>query len=196
MLHSIARRIASQPLLYELIQFLAGQPITIRHLRRAIDDPEGALDVGSAGGGATRRLLRDPVSVDVDFVSIAALKRRNPEARAVVGSAAALPFRARSFRSTVCSAVAHHLDDPTFVAALAEIARVTSGKLVFVDGLRNDRRLISRLMWRYDRGRNPRTREELLTEIRRSFEVERIDEYQHGHQVMLCVARPKSDAGL
>lgn len=191
MLKAFASWIASRPLFYELIQLLAGQPITVRHLRRAIDDPAGALDVGSAGGGATRNLLRDPVSVDVDLVSIAALARRRPGARAVVASAAALPFRPRSFKTVVCSAVAHHLDDATFAAALAEMARVTAGKLVFVDGLRNDRRLVSKLLWRYDRGRNPRTRDELLEAIGRSFSIEAIDEYQHGHQVMLCVARPR-----
>ena len=160
MLRRIAQAIASNPTLYQLIQSVSGQRLTAKQLAVALAgaDTRRALDVGSAGGGTSRGLLKGPVSIDVDVPSLAALKRANDEARAVAGSIAALPFRSGSFPTAICVAVSHHLDGPTLAAGLREIARVVSDRFVFIDAVKIDHRWMSRLLWRYDRGRSPRTR--------------------------------------
>jgi SAM-dependent methyltransferase len=193
MLTAFAHWIASQPVLYELIQFTAGRRQTIRRLEQVLATipRTSALDVGSASGGATRNLLPRAVSIDIDAAALALMKRRNADARPVAASAGMLPFRSRAFDVTVCMAVFHHLDDATMHAALAEIARVTADRFVFIDALRNERRWLSRLLWRYDRGRHPRTREELLRAIGQAFDVESVSDYRNGHEFVICVASPR-----
>jgi SAM-dependent methyltransferase len=193
MLTDFAHWIASQPFLYELIQFAAGRRQTIRRLDRVLATMPrtSALDVGSSSGGAIRNILPRAVSIDVDYAALAVLKRSRVDARPVAASAAMLPFRERAFEVTVCMAVFHHLDDATMHAALAEIARVTADRFVFIDALRNERRWLSRLLWRYDRGRHPRTREELLRAIEQAFDVESASSYRSGHELMVCVALPR-----
>ena len=64
-----------------------------------------------------------------------------------------------------CVFVLHHLDDEALRRGLAELARVVRGELVVMDPLWLDRRAISRLLWRYDDGAHPRTRERLLAAL-------------------------------
>lgn len=194
MLRRIAQAIASNPALYQLIQSVSGQRLTAKQLAVALAgaDTRRALDVGSAGGGTSRGLLSGPVSIDVDVPSLAALKRANDEARAVAGSIAALPFRSGSFPTAICVAVSHHLDGPTLAAGLREIARVVSDRFVFIDAVKIDHRWMSRLLWRYDRGRFPRTRAELLAAVRERFVIESIVDYRFLHCYVVCVARPVS----
>lgn len=192
MLSRIARAIASRPALYEFIQIVSGQRYTVKQLASALADADvsRALDVGSAGGGTTRGLLSNGVATDIDPLPLLALKRSSPRAKAVGASIAALPFLDAAFPTAICVAVSHHLDEPTLRAGLAEIARVTSDRFVFVDALRMKGRLLSSLLWRYDRGRFPRTREHLLAAIEEQFAIETVVEYRFLHCYLLCVAKP------
>jgi ubiquinone/menaquinone biosynthesis C-methylase UbiE len=103
-----------------------------------------------------------------------------------------LPFSGDSFEAAICLFVSHHLDDAEFRAVVKELARVTKGVLFFVDAVRNEGRLLSRLLWRYDRGRNPRTKAEILAALGAAFEMADVSDFQTLHQYVLCVARPAS----
>ncbi len=192
MLTRIAQAIASRPTLYHVIQTVAGQHKTVENLQSALEgaDVTKALDVGSATGAVSRRLLRDAVGIDIDPIPLIAMKRISPDSSPVLGSIAALPFASRSFGTAVCVAVSHHLDEPTLRAGLREIARVTSDRFVFVDALRVEARWLSTILWRYDRGRFPRTREQLLEAISEHFAIERVIDYHFLHRYLLCVGRP------
>ena len=91
---------------------------------------------------------------------------------------------------SICLFVSHHLNDAEFRVVVGDLARVTKSVLFFVDAVRNEDRFLSRLLWRYDRGRNPRTKAEILAVLGAAFEIAEVSDYQTLHQYVLCVARP------
>ena len=196
-LQRLAAALMSRPLLYELVQDLAGQRKVAVRLRQALDrlPHRRTLDVGSSAGALALRLGLSPVCLDLDPRALASLRRRDRAARPVAGDAAGLPFRDGAFDLALLVAVCHHLDDGALPAVVDELARVTSGHLVVLEPLRNDARLVSRSLWRYDRGRHPRTREKLEAILMRRFEVRETIEFAVYHQYMLSVLRPLRRAG-
>ena len=198
MLSWLAHRIASHPRLYTWIQELAGQRRVLVHLQAALQKTGAgrALDLGSAEGSLSRRLALNPLHVDVDFVPLVALLQRDRSASAVTADAAKLPFHDAAFDVTLCVDVSHHLDDTVWPEALMELSRVTRGRLIFLDAIRNDSRFASRLLWRYDRGRYPRVREELLDSLGREFTIEETVDFSIYHQYVLCIATPRPRASI
>jgi len=110
-------------------------------------------------------------------------------------TAARLPFPDRTFDLTLTVMIFHHLDDATVTGVLPELARVTSGHLLFLEPLLNDRRPISRWLWRYDRGRYPRARTELVERLERAFDLVEVDEFSVYHEYLLCVGKPRREPG-
>jgi SAM-dependent methyltransferase len=195
---ALAHRIASHPRLYNWIQNLAGQRRVILQLRAALEKVGAgrALDVGSAGGSVSKKLALNPLHVDVDFIPLLALRQRDRSASAVTADAAMLPFHDAAFDLTLCVDVSHHLDDTVWPEALTELSRVTRGRLIFLDAIRNDSRFASRMLWRYDRGRYPRAREELLDALSREFTIDETADFSIYHQYVLCIATPRPRAGI
>jgi Methyltransferase domain len=185
--------IVSRPAVYAIVQNLAGQAEIAARLRDAIAELGPLpvfLDVGSAEGGFSSRLDANPVFVDLDPRPLAALLRRRPAARALAADAAALPFADAAFDASLCVAVSHHLDDGQLDRVIGELARV-SRRVVFLDALRNDDRAVSRWLWRFDRGRHPRTRDRLRGALERRLIVEREGAFTVFHQYALWVATPR-----
>jgi ubiquinone/menaquinone biosynthesis C-methylase UbiE len=192
-LRRLAASLVSRPFVYELVQSLAGQAKVAERLRATLDrlpPHRRALDVGSAAGGFALRIGIAPVCLDLDPRPLLALRRREPSAKALAADAARLPFSDGAFDLTLCVAIVHHIDDGTLGRVVTELSRVTSGHLLLLEPLRNDARRASRWLWRYDRGRHPRTREQLVAILERSFEVDEAMEFTVYHQYLLCVARP------
>jgi SAM-dependent methyltransferase len=193
LLRRAASWLVSRPAVYRVVQSLAGQARVAERLRRSLPGAARGgrvLDVGSAEGGFSDRLGVEPVFVDVDPTPLRALRRRRPAARAAAADASALPFEVGAFDVSLCVAVSHHLDDATLERTIAELARVTRGELVFLDAVRNDDRPLSRWLWRFDRGRDPRTVGELDAALRRRFRVVSREEFTIHHQYALWVAAP------
>jgi SAM-dependent methyltransferase len=192
----IASRIVSavlaRPFVYELVQAAAGQRRVAERLREAAAPlPKSAvLDVGSASGGFALRLGMRPVCLDLDPRAVRAL-RRTAGYPALAGDATRLPFPDRRFELSLCVAVSHHLDDAALSAAIRELARVTSGRLLFLDALRNDSRALSRWLWSQDRGRHPRTYDDLRERIASAFAVREERRFTVYHQYALWVASPR-----
>ncbi len=196
MLKNLARALVSVPAVYDFVQDLAGQPRMAERMRSTLAglSKGRTVDVGSSGGRLADRLGIDPVYVDIDVRPLNARRRRGGAAALVGADAGRLPFPAGCFDLALCFFVSHHLADAELAPVVAELARVTRGNLFFVDGVRNDRRAISRLLWRYDRGRNPRTKEQILAALSQRFELTDVDDFQIYHQYVLCVGRPRRAA--
>ena len=106
-------------------------------------------------------------------------------------TAARLPFPDRTFDLTLTVMIFHHLDDATVTGVLPELARVTSGHLLFLEPLLNDRRPISRWLWRYDRGSYPRVAGALREHVGRELEIVSWERFTIFHAYAICVARPR-----
>ena len=189
-LQRLAASLVSRPWVYDVVQRLAGRSDVIDRLQRMVAGLPAVrvFDVGSAGGGLSASLGYSPVCLDIDPRSIQKIRRRNPGALGLVGDAAILPFRDRSFDLSLCVDISHHLAETSWQRMLAELARVTDGTLVFLDAVRDDRRLASRILWRYDRGRFPRTRSDILDALGREFSVREVVDFSVYHRYFLCTA--------
>jgi SAM-dependent methyltransferase len=192
-LQRVTDAVASQPFWYDLIQVAAGQHRIERELLRVIPLLMSwpALDIGSAGGRLGRRVLGNPFAIDLDLRPLIRARGGRVPVRVAAADAAVLPFAGAAFSVTLCACVSHHLEDTSFAAALAEIARVTRHAFVFVDAVRDDSRAISRLLWHYDRGSHPRPPERLVAAIEQHFVIHELRDFAFLHRYLLCVARPR-----
>lgn len=193
MLQRVAAALVSRPFVYELVQNLAGQARVAARLKEVVDrlPHDRVADIGSAEGGFALRLGVDPVFLDLDPRALRALRRKAPAARAVAADASRLPLPDGLLDLVLCVAVLHHLDDAPLSSSVAELARVCSGRLLLLEPLRNDGRRVSRWLWRYDRGRHPRTRDEIVARLAAHFRVEEEIAFAVYHQYLICVAVPK-----
>ena len=193
-LQRLAVSLVSRPAIYDLLQRLVGREKIADRLRHALNRLGGGrfLDVGSSSGGLTGRLGLSPVCLDVDLTALLASQRRGAVRRAIAADAGSLPFSERTFDVTLCVMIFHHLDETKASETVSELARVTAGHLVFLEPLRNDARPVSRWLWRYDRGRHPRTLEAIRRHLERAFRLESVTEFAVFHEYVLCVAVSKA----
>ncbi|HEX4806479.1 MAG TPA: class I SAM-dependent methyltransferase [Conexibacter sp.] len=186
--------VADDPRVYDLIQLLAGRHVIDRRVRRILAGAARAvvLDVG-AGTGSLARLLPPGATywaLDNDPAKLRRLEAKVPTARALLRSALDTGLEDGAVDWAVCIDVAHHLDDEQLPRFVAELARITRGRLVFVDPLWSRRPSLGRVLWRYDRGAHPRTAERLLGALEAGFEIESIERFRFIHRYVLCVGRP------
>jgi SAM-dependent methyltransferase len=191
---SLLERLIGGPRLYNAVQILCGLRYTQSRLRPLVADTEGdiVLDLGG-GTGLVRPLLRRPrgyVWLDNDPLKLRALPA-DVRRLAVIGDASRLCFRDRSVDVALCLALSHHLTDAELEGLIRELRRVVRRRLVFLDALDVPRRLLSRLLWKIDRGSHPRGRDTLRGVIERDFVIEHLDEYVVYHRYMLCTATPR-----
>jgi hypothetical protein len=110
---------------------------------------------------------------------------------AVMGDAARLPLRPRIADVTFIVEVSHHLPNSAFRECLAEAARVTRGRLIFIDAVRG-KRVRSKLMWQLDLGRHPRTEQSMVDYLDTNFQVESVDRFRgvnHDHVMFVCTPK-------
>ena len=109
----------------------------------------------------------------------------------VEGIASRVPLDDGCADIVLMSAVSHHLDDATWSASLAEAARLATegGAFLFVDGVWNPRRFVSRLGWLADGGGHPRSADVLEADIAATFAVESVDRMTLLHDVVIVVGR-------
>lgn len=185
--------ILGNPRVYEFHQsHFGGRPISAQVKRQL--EPVGSatlLDIG-AGTGMVGGLVPPGtryVWFDNDRLKLRGLLSKKIDCHAVLGDAARLPFGPGIADWTVMVEVSHHLDDRTLQACLEEAARVTREHFVFVDALRGSR-LRSKLLWQLDLGRFPRSEDQLIGALEKSFELEKVERFRVNHDHLLCVCRP------
>jgi SAM-dependent methyltransferase len=179
------------PVVYDLLQSLAGKEATYRRLAASLEGTAGSLvlDAG-AGTGNLEELLPSSASylwLDPDPQKLAGFRRKS-DATAILGDATRIPLKDDSVDWAICIGVSHHLDDRELSTMLSELRRVSREKICFLDAVVTER-LMSRLLWRYDRGRHPRTATSLKRELEAHFALESSEEFTVRHRYLLALAR-------
>ena len=179
MIKTILHRLVAVPVVYDLAQRLAGAaevekrvtPVFTAHIQAGAK----VLDIGG-GTGLNLSYISAPCNylcLDNDPQKLQGFQAKHPAQEAVLGDATQLMFDDASFDVALMSLVSHHLTDEQLRLAFAEIARVLKpdGCFLFLDATWDPRRWSSRVLWRIDRGANPRPYEELRAQTKHSFEI-------------------------
>jgi ubiquinone/menaquinone biosynthesis C-methylase UbiE len=183
------------PRVYDLLQVAALRHVTTRRLKEIFKAAAGqtVLDVGAGTGNLAGMLPPDATywALDPDPAKLRRLEHKLPGAHCLQRSAADTGLEDGSVDWTAFITVAHHLDEAEFTGAIAELARITRRRMVFVDPLAAQRWGIQRLILRYDRGSHPRSMEAILDALLVHFELERAAHYRTVQDLFLCVCRPR-----
>ncbi len=198
-LKDLLHRIAAQPAVYDVIQFLAGAHVVRRRLA-AVTRPirptaKTILDVGGGTGALTHLWRPDAryICLDIDPLKLAGFRKKHPAGLAILGDATQTPIASASLDAVICTSVSHHLDDTLLPSLFREAARMLKpdGRFLFLDATWQPRRWPGRLLWAYDRGSFPRTEETLRHLINRDLSVLHWQRFAVFHEYMLAVARPR-----
>ena len=139
---------------YRLTQSLLAPGARAAIAGRIEHRPGRALDVGCGPSSLLRYVSMDPVGVDLDPA------RARAFGKAIVATAATLPFVNGAFDSVWSFGLLHHLPDDAARTAIREMRRVTcdGGLTVIFDGvLPANSRPLARLIRNLDRGGFMRT---------------------------------------
>lgn len=185
------------PLLYNLVQNAAGIRITMRRLTPFLEEFQGGSRVLDVGGGTGLWAPIVPRSaqylcLDTDRARLSHVRRNHGPASALQSDAARIGLRSRSIDCGLCISVSHHLDDAALALMFAEMARVVTKRLVFLDPVIWPESRVSRLLWRLDAGEHPRSKPALLEQLSRFFVPEHTETYEIYHRYFLCVATPRA----
>jgi ubiquinone/menaquinone biosynthesis C-methylase UbiE len=191
----IVHRVVAHPAIYDLVQRLAGRETNLRRLAPTLSVAAGGLllDVGAGTGEGARAAPPSAryLWLDRDPRKLAGFAAKKRPGLAVVGDAARIGLRDKSVDVALCMAMSHHLSDAELDALLGEVARVCRKRFVFLDALDAPASLLSRVLWRYDRGSYPRRPEALLGALRERFEIDHVERYATLHQFLLCSGSPR-----
>jgi ubiquinone/menaquinone biosynthesis C-methylase UbiE len=193
----ILHRIVAKPVVYNLLQRLAGVEKSRGRARRALANTSGVLlDIG-AGTGLYADVLPPGVRyiwLDNDAEKLRGFRRAHPQKLALLGDASRMPIRDGGVDYAMSISMSHHLTDAEFDSFLRAVARVCRRGFLFLDGTDQPQSFVSRLLWKYDRGSQPRKPEVLREFLERYFVVQSEELYRIYHTYLLCLAVPKPTA--
>ena len=171
-------RLVALPWIYDTVQFIVGSPLVFRRLVPILQKlaPRAVIVDLGGGTGLVRRfcpLRCKYICVDMDLKKLHEHRRRHAQGLLIVGDVTRAPIKTLSVDATLCTNMSHHLGDEALIGLVRESRRILkdSGFLLFVDAIWNPARLVGRLLWKYDRGANPRTSETLYSTLSGSLRV-------------------------
>lgn len=200
---NLLHKIVSVPAIYDLSQKLAGSHITAAVLKKELSTlakKGSALDVGG-GTGSMRSLLPKSwqyACLDNDPQKLWGARHKYPKDEIIQASATQIPKPDCTYDLCILSAVSHHLKSAELDKVLAEIFRVLrpDGQLLFLDALLNHKNIIGMLLWALDRGRFPRSLNELQGHIEKRFVITRRREWKVFHEIILFWCKKKHEGIL
>lgn len=166
----------------------------MRRLKPVLAETEGdtVLDVGGGTGNATLILpsLQSYICLDNDPMKLSGLKRKQLSLNSLLGDATRMPVRDKGVDDVLCLNVLHHLSDDQVSSFLREAARIARKRFIVMDPLDRPHSLVSRTLWRYDRGSHPRSKDTLRSFLESHFKIERTENFAVYHEYLICVCRP------
>jgi ubiquinone/menaquinone biosynthesis C-methylase UbiE len=195
------RRLVLSPSVYDFVQRLAGDRQLQRRLRACLDRLPGGSRVVDFGGGTglvkASATGHRYVCLDLDPHKLRSFRAKHGDGLAILGNAIRCPIRTASSHAVVCTRMTHHLSDADLQSLLAEADRVTKpgGVLILADAVRS-KRLVSRLLWRIDRGSYPRTADAIRRALPPAYVVITQERFRLAifHDFLLFVASRRLEA--
>jgi ubiquinone/menaquinone biosynthesis C-methylase UbiE len=195
LISGLLHEIVARPLIYDWVQRAAGFERTLKRLRPHFNELEGQtiLDVGAGTGNYVQIMpaSRRYIWMDNDPQKLQGFRAKALPGLTILGDATRIPLRDQSVDVVFCCALSHHLTDAEAGDLFRELARICRRKLIFLDAVDNPRSIMSRLMWKYDRGSHPRSAEHLHALIAESFKLVYCEEYSIYHSYRLWIGGPK-----
>jgi SAM-dependent methyltransferase len=196
MLTGLAKRLLRSAVVYDLIQYAAGERQLQRRLERHLHalPPETFLvDIGGGTGlGSKLGTALHYVCLDIDLEKLQRFRAKRPAGLALVADATHCPLKTCSLNSVLCAKVTHHLSDAGLNSVMAEAARIIKpdGILIVADAIWSSR-WISRILWRLDRGSFPRSADDIRRSIPPEYLLTTWEEFRISifHDFVLCTAR-------
>lgn len=178
------------PFVYDFIQRLAGAESVSRRIRPILAGADGTLvlDVG-AGTGSYQALLPSSaryVWLDTDSKKLVGFRAKS-SAPAILGDATQMPLRDGSVDWALAIGMSHHLDDKELSGTFDELRRVVAHRLLFLEPVETSS-YRSRLLWRYDPGRHPRSADVLRSQLALRFDILSDEEFTVHHRYLLVTA--------
>jgi SAM-dependent methyltransferase len=193
--YAIARPIVSNPCVFNQVQYLFGFKENCRRFAPylAQTDSQIVLEVGAGTGNLAPLLPRSATYLwlDNDLKKLQGFGSRWPTGLAILGDATRICLKDKSVDYALCIGLTHHLTGIELPLLFNELARVIRQRLIFQDGVVNGESKISNLLWKYDRGRYPRSAHDLCSAIEPWFEIEQEELYTIYHRYILCVGKPR-----
>lgn len=192
MIRRLLHHLVARPGVYNLVQFAAGGPVVHRHLAEQVTrtDCNGlVLDLG--GGTGVVRPLCDASSryicLDLDPIKLESFHRRYPGDPVLLSDACQVPLKSRTVDCVLCVFLTHHVSDESLAMLISETRRVLrkGGELVLAEALWNPARVVSKLLWRYDRGSFPRTRDHLWSALSKCYDHIAEDQFAVHHEYVI-----------
>lgn len=197
MLSNILHHLVANPIIYDLVQKLAGAKQSEQHLREqcsSLPSPQLVLDLGG-GTGRLRHLwptICQYVCLDIELPKLRRFLDKYPDGNALLADATLILLANNCVDVVVCVAVAHHIADERFSLLLCESVRVLreNGYLIFLEPVWSPNHWVGRWLWKYDQGAYPRVPETLRRIISTNYQIRRWKQYAIYHEYVLCKAVP------
>jgi SAM-dependent methyltransferase len=194
------KHVIANPWVYDGIQLLAGARSVQRYLAVQVGSnslDHVVLDLGG-GTGLYRGLWPSEclyVCIDIDIHKVRGFRNRYRSGSALVSDVSWAPVKSDSADVVLLVFVAHHVPDKTLAQIIKESMRVLkkSGKFILMDPVWNPRRLLSRVLWRIDRGRYPRRAETLYEAVSRNFRIYHWQHFSVYHEYILCAGTKREN---
>lgn len=200
MLTRILHQLVALPWVYDGVQWMAGGPKISRRLAPLLEAPKPNAVVVDLGGGTGQfRHLCPPtcryVCLDTDRVKLRGHLRKHRRGVVIVSDATRSPVKDRSADVVLCTFLAHHLSEQALATVLSESRRIVkqTGFLLFMDPIWQPSRWFARLLWKYDRGANPRTGETLRSAVSDHFRIVDSQQFAIHHEYVLFVGTKQPD---
>jgi ubiquinone/menaquinone biosynthesis C-methylase UbiE len=139
------------PMIYDFIQRLLDNPKKKKELIKNLI-VGNVIDIG-CGTGFYSDLTEDYIGVDNDEDLIKYCAKKWPNRHFILCDIRNLKtFNNKSFETTICIDVLHHLSDDDVKKTLSEIARITSNKVIILDTIKEQNPLCQ-LINTFDKGK-------------------------------------------
>jgi len=199
LLHKLIQHLVRKPLLYEIVQIVAGVRQVDQRIHLALrKSNELSLKILDIGGGTGRIIKQVPqnysyICIENEIEKIKILKHRSTNGFGfpVLSNAQCIPIKGGSINVILLINVCHHINPAEIRHVFYESLRVLKdgGKIIVIDPVADTKNPIRKLLWRYDQGNYPRTYKELQSIVDHYFHISKLEDFSICHRYFLCIGQ-------